>query len=44
MILMFLNGLFSPVWSAVFGGIWVTGRLIYGYGYAKYGPNARKFG
>lgn len=30
--------------SAVCGGIWVVGKAIYGWGYAKYGSNGRHAG
>ena len=39
-----LCGLVYPKTSALFGGIWTVGRVIYGYGYAKGGPSGRTFG
>jgi len=44
MLNMCVNGLVYPITSAICGGIWVAGRVIYGYGYAKGGPNGRMFG
>lgn len=44
MLNMCVNGLVYPVASAVMGGLWVLGRVIYGYGYAKGGPNGRYYG
>ena len=44
MTLMVINGLFLPIYAAVFGFLWVTGRFIYGWGYANNGPEGRKCG
>ena len=44
MLLMVINGFFSPIYAAIFGFIWVTGRFIYGWGYANKGTNGRKIG
>ena len=44
MLQMALNGLVYPVTSAVFGGLWVLGRVIYGAGYASSGPDGRRVG
>ena len=44
MLQMALNGLVYPVTSAVFGGLWVLGRAIYGAGYASSGPDGRRIG
>ena len=44
MLNMCVNGLVYPITSSIFGGIWVLGRIIYGYGYARGGPNGRYVG
>ena len=44
MLLMVINGFFSPIYAAIFGFIWVTGRFIYGWGYANNGPKGRNVG
>lgn len=44
MLQMALCGLVYPEYAASFGGIWVVGRFIYGYGYATGGPKGRTFG
>jgi glutathione S-transferase len=41
---MCLCGLVYPVTSAICGGIWVTGRFMYGFGYANFGPTGRMAG
>ena len=33
-----------PVTSALFGGVWVLGRILFGGGYSKYGPAGRHGG
>ena len=43
-ILMILNGSVYPVYTAGFGFIFVIGRVLYGYGYANYGPSGRMVG
>lgn len=43
-IQMALNGLVYPEYSAFFGGLWVIGRIIYGAGYAAFGPSGRVVG
>jgi uncharacterized membrane protein YecN with MAPEG domain len=42
--LILLNGLIHPYLSALFGLIWVIGRIIYGYGYASSGVKGRNIG
>ena len=44
MVGMFACGLKHPITSAVCGMIYSVGRIIYGYGYAKYGPQSRMIG
>jgi glutathione S-transferase len=44
MLQMCLNGMVYPVTSAIFGGIWVLGRIIFGAGYSRYGPAGRGVG
>jgi glutathione S-transferase len=44
MLQMLVSGLAYPVASAVFGGLWTIGRVIYGYGYGKSGPTGRMVG
>ena len=50
MTAMFAVGVFNPVFASVCGGLWATGRIVYGLGYAtndssdkekvvKYGKN-----
>jgi len=41
---MCICGLIHPVSSAVFGAVWVVGRVVYGYGYAVGGPQGRMAG
>ncbi|CAJ1345498.1 unnamed protein product [Effrenium voratum] len=43
-LLMVFNGLVHPKFAAACGMIWAVGRIIYGYGYAKNGPNGRVIG
>jgi glutathione S-transferase len=44
MVQMSLCGLVYPRTSALFGALWVFGRIIYGYGYATGGPSGRRLG
>ena len=44
MFQMALNGLVYPQLSALFGALWVVGRVIYGAGYAAFGPSGRMVG
>ena len=44
MLQMALCGLVYPITSAAFGFTWVLGRFVYGYGYAKGGPDGRMVG
>lgn len=44
MLNMCVNGLVYPVTSACMGGIWVVGRIVYGYGYTSGGPDGRMAG
>jgi len=44
LIMMVMCGLIYPVTSAVCGGIWVVGRVVYGAGYAGGGPEGRRLG
>ena len=44
MLQMCLNGIVYPVTSAIFGGVWVLGRILFGGGYSKYGPAGRHGG
>jgi len=44
MLQMMACGLVYPVTSATCGGLWVVGRIIYGYGYATGGPKGRMLG
>ena len=44
MISMCLCALVYPKSSALFGFIWLTGKVVYGYCYSKYGPHARHLG
>ena len=37
-------GLFYPLFAASCGGLWSVGRILYGYGYAKNGPDGRLIG
>ena len=37
-------GLVNPITSSLFGGLWVVGRIVYGYGYSRSGPNGRHIG
>ena len=39
-----LVGLFYPLFAASCGGLWSVGRILYGYGYAKNGPDGRLIG
>ena len=39
-----LNGLVYPCYSALFGIIYVIGRVIYGFFYARDGPKGRMIG
>ena len=41
---MIVNAFVCTKYSALFGAIWVTGRIIYGLGYATGGPEGRKLG
>jgi glutathione S-transferase len=41
---MIVNAISSPWYSALFGGIWVLGRFVYGIGYAMGGPKGRMAG
>ena len=41
---MCVCGLVHPITSAACGGIWVLGRVIYGFGYAAGGPKGRMAG
>jgi hypothetical protein len=41
MLLMALAGLSTPKPAATCGCLWVVSRFIYGFGYAKFGPNGR---
>jgi len=43
MLNMLGTGLLYPITSAIFGGIWVIGRFIYGYLYVNY-PEKKKYG
>ncbi|CAE7504022.1 MGST3 [Symbiodinium pilosum] len=40
-ILMAFNGILYPKFAASCGMIWAFGRIVYGYGYAKGGPDGR---
>jgi len=44
MVGMFACGLKYPITSAISGMIYSVGRIIYGYGYAKGGPQGRMIG
>jgi len=45
MIMMFLNGIFLPLWASLFGAIWVSGRIVYSRGYtSEAGPKGRRLG
>ena len=44
MIQMCACGLIYPITSATFGGLWVLGRFMYGFGYANFGPAGRMVG
>ena len=44
MLTMCVNGLVYPVTSAICGGLYIVGRIMYGYGYATGGPKGRMFG
>ena len=37
-------GLFYPLFAASCGGLWSVGRILYGHGYAKNGPEGRLIG
>ncbi|KAJ2017378.1 hypothetical protein GGI01_003008 [Coemansia sp. RSA 376] len=37
-------GLFQPILAASFGGTFILGKIIYGYGYKAWGPKGRMFG
>ena len=39
-----LVGLFYPLFAASCGALWSVGRILYGYGYAKNGPDGRLIG
>ncbi len=41
---MCVCGLVHPITSAIYGGLWVFGRFIYGFGYATGGPKGRMAG
>ncbi|KAJ1637017.1 hypothetical protein T492DRAFT_955645, partial [Pavlovales sp. CCMP2436] len=41
MLLMAMAGLTAPKPAAICGCLWVLSRFMYGYGYAKFGPNGR---
>ena len=43
MVMMILNGIKSPVYSAAFGLIWTIGRVIYMMGYSV-SPKGRIYG
>ncbi|CAE7640435.1 MGST3 [Symbiodinium microadriaticum] len=43
-ILMAFNGILYPKFAASCGMIWAFGRIVYGYGYAKGGPDGRMVG
>ena len=44
MILMIINGFVDAKLAAACGGIWVTGKLLYGIGYKLKGPSGRHIG
>ena len=44
MLQMCACGFVYPITSAVCGGLWVLGRIIYGYGYSSGGPSGRHVG
>lgn len=44
MLQMCVVGLVHPITAAAFGGIWVVGRVFYGVGYSKSGPEGRHLG
>ena len=43
-LMMVVNGFLNASLSALFGAIWVTGRILYGIGYAIWGPKGRHIG
>ena len=44
MLQMMACGLKHPITAATFGALYVLGRVIYGYGYSKGGPEGRMAG
>jgi uncharacterized membrane protein YecN with MAPEG domain len=42
--LVLTSGLFTPIPSAIAGVLYSVGRVMFGYGYRNYGPNARSIG
>ena len=44
MLQMCVVGLVHPVTAAALGGIWVVGRVCYGVGYSRSGPEGRFLG
>merc|ERR1712087_558707 len=43
-ILMFAAGIMYAEIAATCGFVWAIGRIVYGYGYANYGPSGRHYG
>ena len=43
-ILVLLNGIFMPIYSAIFGAAWMISRIVYSVGYIGKGPAGRMLG